>query len=106
MSICRLGDTNSATQNSTGIWGFWGFLGVFVVFLSYEVLRMTFAEAGESRAWSCFWVVTAGSSRTRGRWFCMEAPSSDSAYCFAFFILSVQIFITELFKRDRLRTVR
>lgn len=67
---------------------------------------MTFAEAGESRAWSCFWVVTAGSSRTRGRWFCMEAPSSDSAYCFGFFLLYIQIFVTELFKRDRLGTVR
>lgn len=67
---------------------------------------MTFAEPGESRAWSCFWVVTAGSSRTRGRWFCMEAPSSDSAYCFGFFLLYIQIFVTELFKRDRLGTVR
>lgn len=35
VSICRLGDTDSATQNSTGFGGFLRFLGlgIFFVFL-------------------------------------------------------------------------
>lgn len=35
VSICRLGDTDSATQNSTGLGGFLRFLGlgIFFVFL-------------------------------------------------------------------------